>query len=277
MATLRELKKHLSSVQTTGTLAGAMKTVSTAKYSRINSVYGTYRLYAEAYRELADRIPTSPGEKAPDPSLPAVYVLFSGNRGLCGGYHSELFSYFGDLIADVLTPYELMTCGRAAADYCRERGLSPVKSWKLSDIPTFSEAKELSGALQALLREGKASAVYFVYQKFTDVLHWAPHSRLYLPLFQSGAQKEDAKDSEIILLPDAATVREELISRYLDADMYAHLLQCASGVQSATMTAMRTAKENADESAEHLEMELNRRRQFDVTADIIETASGNNR
>lgn len=271
MASLRDLKKRLKGVQTTGQLAGAMKTVSTAKYARVSAVTTAYTPYAEACRAMFDTVGGNTGALEKDSGAKPLYLLISGNRGLCGGYNSELESYFYSHIVSSEGEKLFAACGKTAIDYCREKGIALEAEFRISDVPSFTESKAVSDGMKDLFKRRDVSSVSFVCQNYINMLKQVPSVIHFLPA-ENG---EGIGDGGFIYIPDAATVRDALAESCLDVDMYSLLLRCATGAQAATMMAMRSAFDNANESAATLETAINRRRQAEVTARVIETASDN--
>ena len=274
MATLRELKKRLKSTETTGQLAGAMRTVATAKYRKVNKLYTAYAPYSEALYGLASLVPPEKAAAAPscetETDKPPLYVLVSGNRGLCGGYHHELFAYFSEEIIKKTPDALVIACGRMAEEYCREKKLPVLGTFPISDVPDFSEARGLSDRLLRAFTEGEASSVSFVCQRFHNMLKQTPETKPFLP---PPAPEEEEAEKEVLFVPSRETVVKELEPLMLASTVYSILLGCASGVQAATMMAMRSAYDNASRSRLKLETEINRRRQAEVTASVLETAS----
>ena len=273
MATLRELRKRLRSVKSTGALAGAMKTVSTAKYSRLSSAVSAGEEYANCCETLAAllgglEINSAPQEN-PRPDVPELYVLFSGNRGLCGGYNSELFAYFSDLRKTLPGSCLFGACGRTAREYCREKGIDLFCEFDIPDIPSFADARRISDHFRGLYSDGAVSKIVFVFQKFENMLKQTPSCSVFLPT----ESEKTACGDEYIFVPDRETVAESALPVCFDEKAYSHLLKCASGAQAATLMAMRAAYDNAGATATSLETAINRRRQTEVTAGVIETSS----
>ena len=277
MPSLRDLKKRLQSVKTTGQLAGAMRTVSTAKYSRIGSVLADSLPYSEMARRLLieasaaekpAKKPASFDEPAEEESLKPLFVLISGNRGLCGGYNHELFNYFTEVVSGA-GEYETVVCGRMAADFCREKKLPVRAAFPVSDVPEFHEAKALSEYLLKEFEGGGFSSVTLIFQRAVNMLKQEPDSRVFLP----AEEEEGGAPTETEFIPDAETVLNELRTFCLSAEAYSLLLSCASGAQAATIMAMRAAYDNAKKQTGLLETAINRRRQSEVTQSVLETSS----
>lgn len=267
MATLRELGKRLKSAETVLELSGAMRSVSTAKLARVGSLRAACAPYAEGLRAAAALAGRS-GESAPTGGG-KLFVLLSGNRGLCGGYNHELFDFFEAEVLKKERDPVIATCGEKAAEYCREKGISTAAHVRVSDVPSFEEARSFSDALRGLCERTGAASVFIVYRRFENMLRQPIEIRRFLP-----AESENGGESEVLFIPDRETAADSLFELALAADAYDLLLSCASGAQAAGVMAMRSAFDNAKLSRDKLESELNRLRQAGVTASVLETAAG---
>ena len=274
MAGLRELRKRLASIRTTGQLTGAMRSAAAAKYARLHAAVQAYQPYCSACADLLGLLDgTGTGRQAAlQADAPECLVLLTGNRGLCGGFHTELLRFFSERYAASEPVPAVVACGRAAAACCRDKGIAIAASFSVSDIPTYEEAHALSTYLREQYRTGAVGSVTFVCQKFFNMLKQTPACRRLLPAAEADASREDA-GAEALLLPDPDTLREQLDTACLDAEVYDCLLTSALGVQAATLIAMRSAYDHATESAEKLELAINRRRQAEVTSSVMETSS----
>ena len=146
MATLTDLKKRLRGVQTICQLAGAMRTVSSAKLARLNAVNASFAAYAQGCRELLEACgAVLPPAEGADRTL---VILLSGNRGLCGSYHNDLFAFFRSLAEPEKQDY--IACGKRAAAYCREKGYPLLDVFSVSDVPLYAEAEALADRILAL-------------------------------------------------------------------------------------------------------------------------------
>ena len=264
MATLTDLKKRLRGVQTICQLAGAMRTVASAKLARLGSVSGAYAPYARGCRELlaASGAVLSPGEGA-DRTL---VVLLSGNRGLCGSYHNDLFAYFRSLAEPERQDY--IACGKMAAAYCREKGVPLLEVFPVSDVPVFAEAEALADRILTLYAGGGVRRVLFVWGEGVNALRQEPTQLELLPGEPAG------EEGDLLRIPDPETVRTGLAEFCLRAQVFSLLLRAAVGVQGATLTSMRSAYDNGKKSAAALETAINRQRQTQVTSGVIETSVG---
>ena len=289
MATLRELRKRLSSISITKQLASAMKTVSAAKYAKLETLRGRYLPYADTCSALM----TAYGEAMTgflpciNPEAPSLYIVFASNRGLCGGYNSELFRYAETVLAAEEKPYRLFVCGKMATSYFGDRA---AESFLLPDVPDFADCLPLFDRIRALYTAGEVSLVMFVFAHFQNMLTQVPCSRTVLPYADTGStettESSEAHTSaaypatekpDILFFPNRETVLSGACLSLLHVTMYSIVLEACSGAQAATLIAMRSANDNAAETAARLEIEISRKRQAEVTSSVIETASGMHR
>lgn len=277
MPGMRELKNHLRSVNTTGQLAGAMKTVSSAKFSRVNAVYAAYAKYAAA----CDDIISSFGEALADalpctsPDAPELVVVVASNRGLCGGFNSTLLAYADECFEEYKHSgheYCVVACGKIAAAYFTEHGVKTERDFVFPDIPAFDDCREFCEYLRNGFVNGEFSAVSFVYQHFKNMLTQIPTKKQLLPLGNSSVSSSASTD-DVIYIPDRETVMKNACLSCVDCSIYSSVLDAATGAQAATMMAMREATDNVKDTIAALELEISRKRQSEVTSSVIETYS----
>lgn len=268
MATLNELKKRLRSIKTTGQLAGAMKTVSTAKYSKLSALLEQYRPYSREALKMLSAVGVS-CERDGEHSAKRLIVVISGNRGLCGGYNSEVLAKFRAEYEAAGADVCCAAAGRVAREHCESSGI-PFEFFDIPDVPSYSDIKPLAEYIRHEYFVGEVGSVTLVYQQFVNMLTQTPVSKRILPLESAAASENE----EVLFVPDRETVSRGLTVQCIDALLYETVLEAASGAQAATLMAMRSAYDNASESELALVKNINSRRQTEVTASVIETASG---
>ncbi len=277
MAGMRELKNHLKSVNVTGQLAGAMKTVSSAKFSRVNAVNTAYLKYASVCDEiisvfghdLANELPCA-SEDAPE-----CVVVITANRGLCGGYNSLLLAYAEECLNEYDKAgknYEIVACGKVAAAYFSEHGIKTSRDFVFPDVPMFDDCVPLCEYLRNSYVSGDYSSVSFIYQHFKNMLTQIPSHKQLLPLGTKKGETENT-GNDMIYIPDRKTVMRNACLTCVDCSIYSLVLDAATGAQAATMMAMREATDNVKSTVASLELEISRKRQSEVTSSVIETYS----
>jgi len=273
MASLQELRKRLRSIRSTGQLAGAMRTAATAKYARLNRVRSDFSPYASACRDMLELLGSAGiARETETVSDRDCLVVMSGNRGMCGGFNAELLRFLEQELSGREAPL-LLVCGRKAASFLRDRGI-PFEEFLLSDVPDYREVKPLADRLRKAYTSGEAGRVLVIFQHFRNMLIQTPTLRQILPETEREAGAE-AVDPSLLYLPDRDAIGAQLAVSCLDAQVFDLAMENAAGAQAATLMAMRSACDNAEATAADLELTINRRRQADVTASVIETASGN--
>ena len=204
-----------------------------------------------------------------DPEAPDCYVVIAGNRGLCGGYNSEIISYAGGLLNGLEKPYRLVTVGKKAETSLREAGFTIHRVFEFPDVPTFEACEEFLDYLREGYLRGEFSSVRMVYQKFINML---TREAVAVDILPMALQTEEPGCGDLFV-PDKTTVLKAVALRCVDAVLYSTVLEAAAGAQAATLVAMRSAYDNAQESIADLETEISRKRQSEVTAGVLETAS----
>lgn len=273
MPNLRELKKHLHSIEMTGQLAGAMKTVAAAKYSRINAILSNYSRYAKRCAEIRERFGGALSRAYPcvNPDAPRGIVVLGSNRGLCGGYNIELLNFSDAVLSESPRPWKLFAVGKRASVRFHDNGTPVERDFDLPDVIRYEDCSSLLSCLLELYRRGEISTVEVIHQKFVNMLTQTPEISPLLPLTAAG--KEEIPD-DILYVPDRETVLFSAAEVCVNASMYMYLLESAAGAQAATLMAMRSAFDNAEQTAAELESAISRKRQSNVTASVIETSGG---
>ena len=262
MAGQRELKKHLAGIKTTGKLANAMKTVATAKFSRLSALhYGTSE-YSRRCGDILGSFSRSVLFGDSDGGDGCLYILFTGNKGLCGGYNSELCAFYESM--DKAEKCKLIVCGKKGAELCKQKGIDG-EYFEIDDMPTQADAGRLIEKITA--EHSKYGDVRLVYRRFKNVMQQIP---TVTPLFP---RERDGAD-DVLFFPTREEVEAPVAMTCLRAMIYGVMVEVATGIQAATLMTMRNAADNAAEEAERTEVMLNRVRQSELTADVIESASG---
>lgn len=266
MATVQSLKKKLQTIRSTTKLTRAMKTASTVKYSKLSGIYGEYERYAdehlrlyESYRSEFDSV-----FRPADPDAPCAYVVIASNKGMCGAFNTELLTFF----SSIYEKGEVISCGKKAAEYFEKKGTETLKSFVFDDIPSYEQVRELFVCLCSLMAEGRISSVKTVYPEYTNMIKQSPVCR---DLFTFG--EGTAEGAAPLFVPDRETVIRNTAEKILLCILYKRVLETALGAQAATLTAMRSAYDTACEYSAELETEMNRKRQSQVTADVLEISS----
>jgi F-type H+-transporting ATPase subunit gamma len=291
MAKSRQLKGRIRSVQNTRKITKTMELVATSKLKRAQDRVQAARPYAEALRQvigdlitpdLTDRFPllrrpAPPGKGGP---RTAVVILLTSNRGLAGGFNSNLIKEarrrIESLEAEGYTA-ELYGIGKKGIGYFkylgRKLGLERVD---IGDRPTAEHATEVVQPLIAAYEAGEIASVDLVYARFISALQTPPTTQRILPVEEVG--RRDGQDGQAsrdyLLVPSADAILERLLPLYVQNAVYRGLVETAAAEHGARRTAMKNATDNAGEILELLKRTYNRQRQAQITQEIAEIVGG---
>ena len=270
MPAIQVLKKKLRGIQSTQKISKAMKTISSIKISQLTTVYNNYneygsqceKLYEEYKSDLLGALPPM------NETAPICYVVIASNKGLCGGFNSDLLKFALEETNKSEKEHILIAVGKQAITFFNNKHKDYEKAFVFGDIPDYSEANELLNYIIDLRKAQKISSVKVIYQKYSNMMKQTPY-------IQELFCDDDANQSEgkTILMPDKQMVIENIAPVIFQSIFYKLLLEVALGANASTLMTMRSAYDTATEYCAQLESEINRQRQSAVTADVLETAS----
>ena len=275
MSNIRSIRARIKSVESTRQITRSMKMVAASKLRKTQGLSQSLREYADTCAELlssvlCDRSRSDNPYLRPSGKGRLCYVLFVGNRGLCGAYNVNVLKYLNDLVHTEGNEGFVITVGRWGRETIEAGDFELRRSFPdMSDTPTTEDARVLTDYLKALYRSGEAREIRLVYQRMRSVLSQTPECRTLLPV-----KAEKCEAAEFIYEPDVRSVTDALIEQYIDSTVYAALLEAKASEHSARMIAMGSATDNTDELIEKLNLKLNHERQAAVTTEIAEIAGG---
>ena len=209
------------------------------------------------------------------------YVVMSADRGLCGGYNAGVQrAAEGEVKADVLAgkDYTIIPVGKKAQGYFRFRGYQLGRAFMgFTDQPTYDDARRIGEHVVELFTSGDVDKVELVYTRFITAGSQEVVLRPLVPLSTETVQGGDGKDAaggDFEFEPDPLTILDTLLPRYVEARIYAALLNAAASEHTFRQRAMKSATDNAEELIKNLSIVMNRARQASITAEIMEIVSG---
>lgn len=272
MSTTQLLKKKLRGIRSTQKITKAMKTISSIKLSQLTALYDDYNdygkccenMYLEYRDELLDTLPPAA------PLAPVCFVVIASNKGLCGGFNSELLSYAMEEIKKQGSCV-ILACGKKAITYFENHHIPCEATFVFDDVPGYDDGNTILNEIIRLRQAQKISTVKVIFQKYTNMMRQSP---VTVELFsREHMKKEPENQGEYLLIPDKKTVIDSIAPNEFQSILYKYLLEVALGAQASTLMTMRSAYDTATEYCMQLEGEINRKRQSEVTADVIETAA----
>ena len=273
MPAIQVLKKKLRGIQSTQKISKAMKTISSIKISQLTTVYNNYNEYGSQCEKLYEEYKTDLLGALPpiNETAPVCYIVIASNKGLCGGFNSDLLKFADEEIEKSEKEHIFIAVGKQAITYFNNKHKDFEKSFIFNDIPDYSEANELLNYIIDLRKSQKISSVKVIYQKYTNMMKQTPRVQ---ELFCDNDIQQG--ESNILLMPDKQMVIKNVAPVVFQSIFYKLLLEVALGANASTLMTMRSAYDTATEYCAQLESEINRQRQSAVTADVLETASEHN-
>ena len=279
MATLKTIRKRISSVKNTQQITKAMKMVSAAKLRRAQEAAVQARPYAEKMTELLKNVTARVSSEAhplltPREEKKVQLVLFTSDRGLCGGYNANMIRAAEAFIrqhgAD--RQIQLTLVGRKGADHFRRRGAEI--SDRYVDI-LYKAADELAGEIAEKLIgrfvSGEVDAVYIVYSRFRSALSQVPTLEKLLPVTLTKTDEAHAQQqTEYLYEPGVEQLLASLLPRITGVAVQRALLEATASEHGARMTAMESASGNANKMIGSLTLQMNRARQASITRELLE-------
>jgi F-type H+-transporting ATPase subunit gamma len=284
----RALRGRMRSVQNTRKITRTMELVSTSKLKRAQDRVVAARPYAAALAEvLADLVTPDLAERFPllrRPAPPsrggptrAAVLLVTSNRGLCGGFNTNLIKEARRRIEQLEAhglQVELHAVGRKGIGFFKYLG-RPLATQRIDigDKPTVAHAVELVAGLIADYSAGRLASVDVVHAKFNSPLSTPPTTTGVLPV-QTPPARQGGHRADYILKPGADAILEQLLPLYVRNQVYRGLVETAAAEHGARRTAMKNATDNAGEIFEILKRTYNRQRQAAITQEIAEIVGG---
>ncbi len=278
MATLKTIRKRISSVRNTQQITKAMKMVSAAKLRRAQDAAVAARPYTEKMTELLKNVSARVSSEA-HPLLRGreekkiLLVLFTSDRGLCGGYNANLIraaEAFMRKNSD--KQIELALVGRKGADYFRRRQAAVVDRYiGILATPADELAAEIGQKLIGRFVNGETDAVYILYSRFRSALSQTPTLEKLLPVALSETSEREAQQlTEYLYEPGVEQLLASLLPRITDVATQRALLEATASEHGARMTAMDSATSNASKMIASLTLQMNRARQASITRELME-------
>jgi F-type H+-transporting ATPase subunit gamma len=279
MATLRDIRRRIRSVQSTQKITRAMKLVAAAKLRRAQERITEARPYALKMAELLSSLVTRAGDDV-HPLLARRttgrkrLVIITADKGLCGAFNSNILrASLAFLREQGQTDLTLVVVGKKARDFYRRRQWQ-VKSEMLGffDQLAYSHAQEIAGQLiQSYLAE-ETDEVYLLYNEFRSVAVQRVKREQLLPI-AAGAEGE-AATGDYIYEPSPEGILAALLPRHVTTQVYRALMESVAGEHGARMTAMESATKNAKEMIDVLTIQYNKARQERITKELLDIVGG---
>lgn len=280
MASMRDIKRRKSSIQSTQQITKAMKLVSTVKLQKArNRAEQSNPYFNYMYQTVTSMLARSgslnhPYLKAGNSQKKAIITIAS-NRGLAGGYNSnivKLVTSSGIAVEDA----QIYMIGRKAKEQLVRRGYEIKADY--SDViegPTYADAMAICKEVLEAFSNGEIGEIYLAYTHFKNTVSHEPTLMKLLPVEFDEAELEEA-DSNLLMNyePNEEEALDLIIPKYLTSLFYGALVEAVASENGARMQAMDSATSNAEEMISDLTLKYNRARQGSITQELTEIIAG---
>ncbi len=286
MATLRDIRRRIRSVQSTQKITRAMKLVAAAKLRRAQERILAARPYAGKMAELLGNLVS--GADAGEAGHPLLeqregprrqIVVITADRGLAGAFNSNIIRKSLEVLRESSTPTDLtlVVVGRKARDFYRRRPWTVKRDmvgfW---DRLAYGHAQELADFFMQQYLDGEVDEVQLIYNEFRSVALQRPLRQRLLPIPRAEASGGDgaAAPVDYIYEPSPAAILSDLLPRHVRMQVYRALMESLAGEYGARMTAMEAATKNAKEMIDVLTIQYNKARQEKITKELLDIVGG---
>ncbi len=283
----RILRRRINSVKATKKITRAMELIAASRVVRAQQRANAARPYAQQITQVIEDLAAG-GANVDHPLLreatdvrKVAYVVLTSDRGLAGAYNSSVIrAAEREIMAGQLEgqDYELITIGRKAAGYFRFRNYKILSAYEgISDKPTYDDARRIAEQITELFVGGAVDRVILAYTEFRTVASQKVVVRRFLPLENTetiasvgSGEASAAYEFE----PSPETVLADLLPRYVEARLFAALLDAAASEHANRQRAMKSATDNAEDMIVRLSRKMNAARQAAITTEIMEIVAG---
>lgn len=285
MSNLSEIKGHIGAIEQTRQITNAMYLISASKMrSTIKKIDYNVKYMARLRSTMKDILLHTDDLsgyhfiRRRKKTKNVLVILVTGDKGMCGGYNLETIGELNRLcegLKDKGLRYGAV--GVVGEEHFASHGIEPAFRWRgVVQDPSMYSARQIASAVIEEYDSGRADEIYIVYTKYNNAANQSADVMRLLPIELTDYEDvgvEYDKTAQITFEPSPKAVFANLVPQYLIALIFNMLVQSSTSEYAERMRAMQTSTENADEMLEELRAEYNRRRQLDITNEIIEIAA----
>jgi F-type H+-transporting ATPase subunit gamma len=289
MPNLKELKNRISSVKSTRKITSAMKMVAASKLRRAQDLAESSRVYADSLSFILSSLAGNTKNSSDLPEILtgrenskiSLLIINSSDRGLCGGFNSNLFRNAKNWISEQQEKgksIKIITVGKKASSFYRKTDLDVIANFDdlNSNDKQLQVSEEIKNKIMELFENNEIDEVSILFNKFVSVIAQEPTYQSLIPLSNDEADEEvtDTSNAVFEFEPDKNELLEYLVPRNFLTQIYRSVLESSASEHAARMTSMDNATRNAGDMIDGLTLTYNRTRQAFITKELIEIISG---
>jgi F-type H+-transporting ATPase subunit gamma len=290
MPSLKELKNRITSVKSTRKITSAMKMVAASKLRRAQELAESSRVYADSLAFILSSLAGKPSKNSDLPEIltgrenpkTTLLIINSSDRGLCGGFNSNLFRNAKTWIAEQQAKgktVKLLTVGKKASSFYRRSEIDVIANFEdlTSNDRQIQVAEEIKSKIVELFESKEVDEVSILFNKFVSAIAQEPSYQSLIPMASDDEQPEEVVETSNAVFefePDKNELLEYLLPRNFLTQIYRSILESSASEHAARMTSMDNATRNAGDMIDRLTLTYNRTRQAFITKELIEIISG---
>ena len=290
MPNLDDLKKRIGSVKSTEKITKAMKMVAAAKLRRAQESAESSRPYSDSMKDLIESISKGYKPSSTERNLLTgdekdqihLLILFTSERGLCGGFNSIVTRTLRDKIENLIDhnkTVKIVCVGKKGYDILKRQYsemITEVIDMRAVKSITYQDAKNISDKVVKMFFDGEFDKCSIFYNEFKSVISQIPTEQQVIPIeiISNESDQEIKEDSFFEFEPGESEILDEILPLNFTVQVFKALLESAASEQGARMSAMDNASRNAGDMIDNLTLFYNRSRQAVITKELIEIISG---
>ena len=280
MANLKEIRNRIASVSSTMQITSAMKMVSAAKLKKAQDAITAMRPYSDKLTELIQNLSGSIDSDIPNPytqTRPIKKVLLiaiTSNRGLCGGFNSNIIKSVNQYIVDnSQLEIDLVTLGKKGDDILAKNCTILENNNAIFDALTFANTSDIAESIMDSFADKKYDKVEVIYNRFKNAATQIVTTETLLPIVAE-INADSQASADYIFEPSQEDIVNELLPKSIKMQLFKALRDSFASEHGARMTAMHKATDNATELRDQLKLTYNKARQAAITNEILEIVGG---
>lgn len=279
MATLRDIKRKINSINSTQTITRTMKMVSASKLRRAQDAYEKIKDYALKMENLVGRViiklpkDVHPLLTEPEEVKKVLIVAIASDRGLCGGFNVNIGLAVENFVNQNREKYErigVYVFGRKAKDYLSRRKVEIIKERLDIKAASIDLADEVAAELIQFYKDGEFDKIYLLYTHFESAVKYVVKFEEFIPIKASAEEYE----GDYLYEPDRDKIVEAIIPKFISTKIYYALVDSQTSEHAARMSAMENATKNCTEMVSYLTLVYNKRRQEGITSEMLDIVGG---
>jgi F-type H+-transporting ATPase subunit gamma len=295
MASAREMRLRIRSVENIAQVTRALQAVSASRVRKAEARVKQTRPYADKAWQVLRHLSVQPAKEVVHPFLNArepvknvIAVVITGDRGLAGAYNTNVLRYTLENFRNSATPVKFVVVGRKGRDILIRRHVDILAEFSdLPAEPTYADVSAIGRLVMDEFLAGRVDQVFLVYTDFVNLLRQIPRHKLLLPVsfeplpIGENVVTDDEQTSEsegalptYIYEPSQEALINQIVPRLTELQVFQAITESLASEHAARMVAMRNATDNAVELGGALRLEYNKARQQAITSDMLDIAGG---